>query len=384
MANIPSCVDVDVCLAFSKMNPDDDEFFDAIDGYEDEGAVDPSEDVAPSAALRVLPSGAESLYEIIAARAVIMRCGGPHKIPESASLAACKVKMSEQSPPLFAFSRLLSADQQNAVCALFAACHAIDTCSDVGEIRALKQRLDCLFVEARGGASSKRKADWEEPFLAALRRFPVIRKPFIDMIDGRLRAPSPLRFATFEDLVSYSYRFAGSVGLAVVPVLLEDVTSEDVVAAAIVLGVALQLLDMINCVGHHHRLHGGLAVPANALERHNITETEVFTNAQGNSKSLVGDKRWSRLVAEMLAELQPLLHIARNGGLQLTAGSRFAVLAALKMCNRVIATIQGPQAYDNLTQRTKMFSVWTVTDVCAAACETASSSGKSRSGYPSQ
>eukprot|EP00746_Dinoflagellata_sp_MGD_P085689 gnl/MRDRNA2_/MRDRNA2_33905_c0_seq1.p1 gnl/MRDRNA2_/MRDRNA2_33905_c0~~gnl/MRDRNA2_/MRDRNA2_33905_c0_seq1.p1 ORF type:complete len:383 (-),score=81.17 gnl/MRDRNA2_/MRDRNA2_33905_c0_seq1:325-1437(-) len=367
----------------ANMEPDDDDFVDASDGYEDEEAMSPSEVVAPSAALHVLPSGAESLSEIITARAALVRCGGPHAMPWSASLDACKVKMSEQSPPLFAFSRLLTTDQQNAVCALFAACHAIDACQDTSGIRALRRRLDHLFVEARGGARNKREADWEEAFLAALRRFPVIRKPFIDMIDGRLRAPSPLRFATFEDLVSYSYCFAGAVGLAVIPVLLEDVSSEDIVAAAMVLGVALQLLDMINCVGHHHRIHGGLAVPANALKRHNVTEREVLMNAMGNSKSLVGDERWSQLVAEMLAELQPLLDIARKGGLQLNAGGRFAVLAALKMCNRVIATIQGSQAYDNLTQRTKMFSLRTVTDICTAACEAAaSSSSKSNSGYP--
>merc|ERR1719159_1387275 len=105
-------------------------------------------------------------------------------------------------------------------------------------------------------------------------------------------------------------------------------------------------------------------------------------NARGNSKSLVGDERWSQLVAEMLAELQPLLGIAREGGLQLHAGGRFAVLAALKMCHRVIATIEGPHAYDNLTKRTKMFSARTVGDICAAACEATTTWRKSGGGYP--
>lgn len=352
------------------MDSDDDEFVDALEDYETgEAIVEGRMQTELSAALRVLPSGAQCLSEIISARVAIKCCGGPHEMRDSASLASCKVKMSEQSPPLFAFSRLLTTDQQNAVCALFAACRAIDTCSDVDEIRALRKRLDSLFLHARSSASTRLEAEWEESFVAALRRFPVIRRPFIDMIDGRLRTRNPLRFATFEDLVSYSYSFAGAVGLAVIPVLLEDVASEDVVAAAIALGVALQLLDMFNCVGHHHRLHEGLAVPVNALDRHNIKETDVIINALGNSKSLLEDKRWSQLMAEMLAELQPLLRIAREGSLQLDAGGRFAVLAALKMCHRVIGTIQGPQDYDNLTQRSKMFSARTVADICAAACE---------------
>lgn len=352
------------------MDSDDDEFVDALEDYETgEAIVEGRMQTELSAALRVLPSGAQCLSEIISARAAIKCCGGPHEMRDSASLASCKVKMSEQSPPLFAFSRLLTTDQQNAVCALFAACRAIDTCNGVDEIQALRKRLYSLFLHARSSASTRLEAEWEESFVAALRRFPVIRRPFIDMIDGRLRTRNPLRFATFEDLVSYSYSFAGAVGLAVIPVLLEDVASEDVVAAAIALGVALQLLDMFNCVGHHHRLHEGLAVPVNALDRHNIKETEVIINALGNSKSLLEDKRWSQLMAEMLAELQPLLRIAREGGLQLDAGGRFAVLAALKMCHRVIGTIQGPQAYDNLTQRSKMFSARTVADICAAACE---------------
>merc|ERR1719198_2034987 len=129
--------------------------------------------------------------------------------------------------------------------------------------------------------------------------------------------------------------------------------------------MALQLTDMLNCVGHHYQTLASRNIPAQALERHQISECELQQNLSGEKSNLSGDARWQTMMQELLAPVRPLLQHAAWAGEQLPGKGRLAVRVAVRMCSRVVVNIE-KRRYDSINQRAKMFTVRTIGDVAGA------------------
>lgn len=78
-------------------------------------------------------------------------------------------------------------------------------------------------------------------------------QPFRDMIDGMRMDMVKSRYANFDELYLYCYDVAGTVGLMSVPVMGissdSKATTESVYNAALVLGIANQLTNILRDVG---------------------------------------------------------------------------------------------------------------------------------------
>lgn len=78
-------------------------------------------------------------------------------------------------------------------------------------------------------------------------------QPFRDMIDGMRMDLRKSRYNSFDELYVYCYNVAGTVGLMSVPVMGIDKASrapwESVYAAAMALGIANQLTNILRDVG---------------------------------------------------------------------------------------------------------------------------------------
>ncbi|KAL8476586.1 hypothetical protein ACS0TY_029036 [Phlomoides rotata] len=83
--------------------------------------------------------------------------------------------------------------------------------------------------------------------------FPVDIQPFRDMIEGMRMDLNKSRYNNFDELYLYCYYVAGSVGLVSVPVMgiapESKATTESVYAAALALGLANQLTNILRDVG---------------------------------------------------------------------------------------------------------------------------------------
>jgi len=340
---------------------DDFEFEDACDYEEEEDEVQPD---LLAQLPTIVPTGAQVLSEMSAIRKAFER---EHTVglPLTAGVMTCRDAMVKDAAPLFAFSRLLAEDQKHAIWSLYGVVCQFNNVKSFEELSDMRSRLRRVF-NADIPVDSNTDDVWNA-LRATLKRYSVIRRPFEDLADGIAKHPAPgLAFTTIADLLSYAYRESGVVGLIALPVLAEHAAlDERVVEAAIALGVALKLTDMLNCIGHHHRTLGLCWIPRECLERHKVSETELRSNLQQTSSTLVGDLRWKSIMQELLAIVPPLLQRATRGGEMLPSGARLAVRTAVRMCSRMVLQIED-RDYNSLGPHQEMFTWRMVADVAGA------------------
>jgi len=77
-------------------------------------------------------------------------------------------------------------------------------------------------------------------------QFNIPRKPFFDMIDGMEMDLTQNRYSTFEELKSYCYKVASTVGLMTIPIF--GYKNSETQNYAINLGIALQLTNILRDV----------------------------------------------------------------------------------------------------------------------------------------
>lgn len=353
------------------------DFEDASSGGED-GAC---EACAASEFLR-LPQGVPTKDEVVR-QALETRASfqtnGACKVPFSKEIARCGDEMKKCSAPFFGFSRLLAEEQKHAIWSLWGVCHQFDCCPNLNDLREHQRTLQTVF-DPGSGAEAIHGDVWQA-LRASLRRYSVIQRPFQDLADGvagRLQGinnGTRLAFNTVDDLRLYGYRFGGAIGLIALPVLAEDALVDgDVAMGALALGMALQLTDLLNCVGHHYRTLGNCNIPFEALQRHGIEFSELQQNLSGESTTLIADKRWQALMQELLSPVRPLLQHASWSGEQLPGKGRLAVRVAVRMCMRVVLSIE-KRSYDSINRRAKMFTVRTIGDVAGSIFGSGGSSG---------
>ena len=104
--------------------------------------------------------------------------------------------------------------------------------------------------------------------------------PLYDTVDGmRMDLVKP-RYETFDELYEYCYRVAGTVGLMSMPIMGTDDNFKGdlrkVYKAALALGLANQLTNILRDVGEDIAERNRIYVPLEDLDRFGITEQEVL------------------------------------------------------------------------------------------------------------
>ncbi len=164
--------------------------------------------------------------------------------------------------------RLLPAEKRRAMSALYAVARRID---DIGDgTAAADDKLEALSrVRARLGAivADPAAADGD-PVLVALadvaRRFPVPMAALAELIEGCEMDVTGTRYGTFDELVGYCRRVAGTVGRLSLGVYgcADPVRGE---ALADALGVALQVTNIVRDIVEDHETMGRVYLPAEDL-----------------------------------------------------------------------------------------------------------------------
>ncbi|WP_019914973.1 phytoene/squalene synthase family protein [Paenibacillus sp. HW567] len=104
--------------------------------------------------------------------------------------------------------------------------------------------------------------------------FPQLeRKPFLLQMEGQLRDLSFTHYETMEQLESYCYLVAGTVGEMLLPVLRED-NNEEAREAGIALGMGMQLVNIIRDVGEDLR-RGRRYLPLEVMQKNGYLQHEL-------------------------------------------------------------------------------------------------------------
>lgn len=181
-------------------------------------------------------------------------------------LKKCEDMIRTHSSSFYQAFRLLPSPRKEAVYVIYAFCRMIDDAVDEPEsapftLEQLRQAFDNL-EEAEGHFI------W--PALRWLfDSFPVQKQPFFTQMDGQQRDLVQTTYETFDELNTYCYQVAGTVGEMLLPVL-HDAPNASVVEAGIHLGKAMQIVNIIRDVGEDQR-RGRRYLPHELMQKHGYT-----------------------------------------------------------------------------------------------------------------
>jgi phytoene synthase len=166
---------------------------------------------------------------------------------------------------------LLSREQRNAMCAVYAFMRYCDDLSDEpGANRAGIEQWRAALEQALAGRCQA------HPVLPAFHdtvsRYRIPARYFHEMIDGVASDLEPRRFETFDRLYRYCYQVASTAGLTTIHILGFD--SAEALPLAEKCGIAFQLTNILRDIREDAE-RGRIYLPAEDLARFGVTEEDI-------------------------------------------------------------------------------------------------------------
>ena len=240
-------------------------------------------------------------------------------LPVSAArdMAACRALLHHGSLTFFAASLLLPRSVREPASALYAFCRLADDAVDQGrDATAAIEQLRLRLARAYAGRPGPEAAD--RALAAVVAAHDIPRALPEALIEGFEWDAAGRRYETLEDLLPYAARVAGAVGAMMS--LLMGVRSEDGLARACDLGVAMQLSNIARDVGEDARM-GRLYLPRQWMREAGL-DPDAWLAAPAFSPALAG------VVDRLLGVAQTLYDRVDAGVAQLPASCRPGINAA--------------------------------------------------------
>ncbi|MEM6536510.1 MAG: squalene/phytoene synthase family protein [Pseudomonadota bacterium] len=180
---------------------------------------------------------------------------------------------------------ILPKPRREAMHAVYAFCREVDDIADddglsrderLSRLADWRQEIDRLYPN---GTDASPRTSTGKALLVPIKMFELPKEEFLLMIDGmEIDARGPVVAPSMEELMAYTRRVAGAVGLLSMPIFgAPKIDVADTFALA--LGDALQLTNILRDVGDDARI-GRLYLPRELLERHGAPTTpEMITSS---------------------------------------------------------------------------------------------------------
>ena len=234
-------------------------------------------------------------------------------------------------------SGLLPPERRAAVRALYAFCRVSDDIVD----RAAADRSAKLEAWRRLATASHPPAG--EPvaiaWAHARRRYGVPDRYAEQLIDGVARDLRQVRYQTFDELTTYCYGVASTVGLMSMHII--GFRGVEAIPYAIKLGVALQMTNILRDVGEDWRA-GRVYLPQEELAAFGLDETDL-------DLGLVS-ARWRAFMRFQIERNRRLYRESLPGIALLHKQGRFAIAAAAELYCGILRAIERAD-YDVFSQR---------------------------------
>lgn len=258
----------------------------------------------------------------------------------------CREVCAEYAKTFYLGTLLMTQERRKAIWAIYVWCRRTDELVDgpnASHITPMaldrwEARLEDLF---RG-----RPYDMLDAALSdTVSKFPVDIQPFKDMIEGMRLDLKKSRYSNFDELYLYCYYVAGTVGLMSVPVMgiapESQATTESVYNAALALGIANQLTNILRDVGEDAR-RGRVYLPQDELAQAGLSDEDIFAGK-------VTDK-WRYFMKRQIKRARMFFDEAEKGVTQLSSASRWPVWASLLLYRQILDEIEAND-YNNFTKR---------------------------------
>ncbi|XP_043695069.1 phytoene synthase 2, chloroplastic-like isoform X1 [Telopea speciosissima] len=258
----------------------------------------------------------------------------------------CGEVCAEYAKTFYLGTLLMTPERRKAIWAIYVWCRRTDELVDGPNASHItptaldrwESRLEDLFAG--------RPFDMMDAALSdTVAKFPVDIQPFKDMIEGMRMDLKKSRYENFDELYLYCYYVAGTVGLMSVPVMgiapESQATTESVYNAALALGIANQLTNILRDVGEDSR-RGRIYLPQDELAQAGLSEEDIFAGR-------VTDK-WRNFMKKQIKRARMFFDEAEKGVTELSSASRWPVWASLLLYCKILDEIEAND-YDNFTKR---------------------------------
>lgn len=255
----------------------------------------------------------------------------------------CAALTSRHSKSFHLASALLPRMQRMAARALYAFCRVTDDIVDCAEEGAAADLADW-----RLRATSSVPPEGDPVLLAwtdARIRHEIPLHYAEQLIDGVAQDLHKTRYNTFDELATYCYSVASTVGLMSMHII--GFASQDAIPYAIKLGVALQLTNILRDIGEDWR-RGRVYLPVDELQSFGLSPSNI---ASGRVTA-----EWREFMKFQIARNRQLYEEALPGISYLNRNGRFAIAAAANLYRAILDDIEAND-YDVFTRRAHVTTV---------------------------
>jgi len=254
-------------------------------------------------------------------------------------------KITAQHSKSFYFaSALLPEEKRSAVRALYAFCRTVDDIVDESSDAERGAQLDYwrgMVETASFSDNDLVAAAWAD----TLARYHIPRHYALQLIDGVARDLFQSRYQTFDELTTYCYGVASTVGLMSLHIV--GFNNNDAVPYAIKLGVALQMTNILRDVGEDYR-SGRLYLPREEMAFYGIHESDI---AEGRITD-----HWRQFMKFQIDRTRQLYEASWAGVRLLEREGQLAVGAASVFYQGILDEIE-KKDYNIFTRRASL-STW--------------------------
>ncbi|KAJ6736069.1 BIFUNCTIONAL LYCOPENE CYCLASE/PHYTOENE SYNTHASE [Salix viminalis] len=258
----------------------------------------------------------------------------------------CGEVCAEYAKTFYLGTLLMTPERRRAVWAIYVWCRRTDELVDGPNASHITPKALDRWEQKLNDLFEGRPYDMYDAALSdTVSKYPVDIQPFKDMIKGMRMDLKKSRYKNFDELYLYCYYVAGTVGLMSVPVMgiapESKASTESVYNAALALGIANQLTNILRDVGEDAR-RGRIYLPQDELAQAGLSDEDIF-------KGKVTDK-WRSFMKGQIKRARMFFDEAEKGVAELSAASRWPVWASLLLYKQILDSIE-VNDYDNFTKR---------------------------------
>lgn len=268
--------------------------------------------------------------------------------------ARCGDVTSEYAKTFFLGTQLMTQEQARAIWAIYVWCRRTDELVDgPNASRITPEALDRWEERLEAVFDGRPYDSLDAALTDTVARFPVDIQPFKDMIGGMRMDLYKNRYENYDELYEYCYRVAGTVALMSTPVMGVDPEYkgplEPVYKAALALGTANQLTNILRDVGEDATTRSRVYLPLDELAAFNINEEEVLRGMFAPTTGKIDD-RWRAFMSFQIQRARECFAEAEAGVNLLSKEARWPVWSALILYRQILDAIEANE-YNNFTKR---------------------------------
>ena len=251
---------------------------------------------------------------------------------------------AKHSKSFYFASQLLPEEKRSAVRTLYAFCRIVDDIVDSNPAKHPEIELNYWRKIVYNGSFT------DDDLVAAawidtLNRYHIPRHYALQLIDGVARDLAQNRYRSFDELATYCYGVASTVGL--MSMFIIGFKSKEAVPYAIKLGVALQMTNILRDVAEDYQ-NGRIYLPQEELEDFGIRENDL-----ANGKVT---PQWRRMMQFQIHRTRCLYDDAQKGIKLLNKDGQLAISAATDFYKGILEAIEA-RDYDIFSYRASL-SKW--------------------------